>query len=137
MSASADRQLLFALLALQNHFLTLDDLLGVFRSWLGDKSQSLDAILVERRLLSPQVHQLLLALVQEHLRQHDNDAAKSLASLSSLDAFHYFGLPIHHHAQVAEAKKAAATATTLINKIVLNAAARPSPKVSVNRVSTR
>src|SRR5436190_4163746 len=85
MSASADRQLLFALLALQNHFLTLDDLLGVFRSWLGDKSQSLDAILVERRLLSPQVHQLLLALVQEHLRQHDNDAAKSLASLSSLE----------------------------------------------------
>jgi len=29
------------------------------------------------------------------------------ASLSALDAFHYFGLPIHHHAQVAEAKKAA------------------------------
>jgi amino acid transporter len=29
------------------------------------------------------------------------------ASLSSLDAFHYFGLPIQAHAQVAEAKKAA------------------------------
>src|SRR4051794_22325628 len=29
------------------------------------------------------------------------------ASLSSLDAFHYFGLPLHHHAQVEEAKSAA------------------------------
>src|SRR5206468_9732051 len=29
------------------------------------------------------------------------------ASLSALDAFHYFGLPIHHHAQVEQAKKAA------------------------------
>src|SRR5438477_3404581 len=29
------------------------------------------------------------------------------ASLSSLDAFHYFGLPLQHHAQVEEAKKAA------------------------------
>ncbi len=29
------------------------------------------------------------------------------ASLSSLDAFHYFGLPIQRHAQVVEAKKAA------------------------------
>src|SRR5437762_6997824 len=29
------------------------------------------------------------------------------ASLSSLDAFHYFGLPLHHHAQVEQAKEAA------------------------------
>src|SRR5439155_6140781 len=29
------------------------------------------------------------------------------ASLSSLDAFHYFGLPLHHHAQVEHAKEAA------------------------------
>jgi amino acid transporter len=33
------------------------------------------------------------------------------ASLSSLDAFHYFGLPVHHHAQVDESKKAAANET--------------------------
>src|SRR5438270_7074069 len=30
------------------------------------------------------------------------------ASLSSLDAFHYFGLPLHHHVEVAQAKEAAA-----------------------------
>src|SRR5580765_2285793 len=29
------------------------------------------------------------------------------ASLSALDAFHYFGLPLHTHAQMEEAKKAA------------------------------
>src|SRR5438876_6060380 len=29
------------------------------------------------------------------------------ASLSALDAFHYFGLPLHHHAEVAEGIKAA------------------------------
>ena len=33
------------------------------------------------------------------------------ASLSSLDAFHYFGLPVHHHVQVEESKKAAASET--------------------------
>src|ERR1700682_5707642 len=30
------------------------------------------------------------------------------ASLSSLDAFHYFGLPVQHHVQVEESKKAVA-----------------------------
>src|SRR5437868_15121311 len=34
------------------------------------------------------------------------------ASLSSLDAFHYFGLPVHHQAQVEEAKKAATEGQT-------------------------
>ncbi|HEY8667230.1 MAG TPA: APC family permease [Tepidisphaeraceae bacterium] len=34
------------------------------------------------------------------------------ASLSALDAFHYFGLPLQHHAQVEEGKKAAAAAET-------------------------
>src|SRR3954467_3755204 len=36
------------------------------------------------------------------------------ASLSSLDAFNYFGLPLHHHAQVEESKKAAAGESTQI-----------------------
>src|SRR3954469_10131961 len=34
------------------------------------------------------------------------------ASLSSLDAFHYFGLPIQHQAKVEEAKRAAEGAST-------------------------
>ena len=34
-------------------------------------------------------------------------------------------------------QKAVSTATTVINKIVLKAAARPRPKVSVNRFNTR
>src|SRR6476620_3110724 len=33
------------------------------------------------------------------------------ASLSVLDAFHYFGLPLHHHAQVDQAKQAASANT--------------------------
>src|SRR3954462_2243078 len=33
------------------------------------------------------------------------------ASLSSLEAFHYFGLPLQHHAQVQQAKEAAAQQT--------------------------
>src|SRR5206468_6690481 len=39
------------------------------------------------------------------------------ASLSCLDAFHYFGLPLQHHAQVEEAKKAATnpTATSVVD----------------------
>lgn len=36
------------------------------------------------------------------------------ASLSSLDAFHYFGLPLGHHAQVEESTRAAAGAPTTI-----------------------
>src|SRR5213080_1355902 len=33
------------------------------------------------------------------------------ASLSALDAFHYFGLPLHHHADVEQSKQAAAEGT--------------------------
>lgn len=84
MSNSADRHLLFGILALQNAFISRDDLLAGFTAWLEDKSQSLDKILLDRNMLAEDEHALLTALVGKHLELHDNDAQKSLAAVSSI-----------------------------------------------------
>ncbi len=74
--------LLFGLLALQNNFIDRDALLAALNSWVADRSRSLGQILLERGALSPSRNMLLEALVQEHIRLHDDDPRKSLASLS-------------------------------------------------------
>jgi eukaryotic-like serine/threonine-protein kinase len=78
------RSLLFGLLALQNNFIDRDALLAALNSWVADRSRSPGQILLERGALSPSRHMLLEALVEEHIRLHDDDPRKSLASLSSI-----------------------------------------------------
>jgi serine/threonine-protein kinase len=82
--ADAGRNLLFGILALQNNFIDRDALLAAFNSWVADKSQALGRILVARGALTPGWHELLEALVQEHLRQHGGDVEESLAAVSSV-----------------------------------------------------
>jgi hypothetical protein len=84
MSRSADRDLLFGLLALQNNFIDRDGLVDAFHRWVSDRSTPLDRILLERGALSPSRHMLLEALVGEHIRLHDGDPQRSLAALSSI-----------------------------------------------------
>jgi serine/threonine protein kinase len=78
------RNLLFGLLALQNHFIDRDALLGAFNTWLADRSRALGQVLLERGALSPSRHGLLEALVAEHIRLHGDDPEQSLAALSSI-----------------------------------------------------
>jgi tetratricopeptide (TPR) repeat protein/tRNA A-37 threonylcarbamoyl transferase component Bud32 len=80
----ADRHLLLGLLALQCDFITKYQLVTAFRDWTSNKSRSLEQILTDNKAINPQQQSLLAALVEEHLKQHDNDPEKSLASLSSL-----------------------------------------------------
>jgi WD40 repeat protein/serine/threonine protein kinase len=80
---SADRNLLFGILALQMDFVTRDALIVAMNAWVLDKTKSLGQILCEQGALSVPRRTLLDALVQEHLNQHGNDAEQSLAALST------------------------------------------------------
>jgi serine/threonine protein kinase len=84
MSRSADRNLLFGLLALQNNFIDRDSLLDAFQRWVNDRSTPLDRILLDRGALTPSRHMLLAGLVAEHITLHGDDPQKSLAALSSI-----------------------------------------------------
>ncbi|MFO0811462.1 MAG: serine/threonine-protein kinase [Gemmataceae bacterium] len=82
---SADRNLLFGILAVQLDFITRDALIAGMGDWLLDKGKPLGDHLRDLGHLSSARLQLLDALVEEHLRQHDNDPQKSLAALSSVE----------------------------------------------------
>jgi eukaryotic-like serine/threonine-protein kinase len=84
MSASADHNLLFGILALQMDFVTRDQLVAAMNAWVLDKAKPLGEILAAQGALSPQRVALLTALMAEHLKQHGDDAGKSLAALSSV-----------------------------------------------------
>src|SRR5262245_46253946 len=83
---NADRNLLFGILALQMDFVARDALITAMHAWVLDKDKPLGLILLEHGALSNDTHELLQALVARHLAMHDNDAAKSLAALSSLES---------------------------------------------------
>src|SRR5256885_1296249 len=85
MSASADRNLLFGILAVQLDFVSRDALIGAMNAWLLDKARPLGDILRDQGQLSAERLQLLTALVDEHLRQHGGDPRQSLAALSSVE----------------------------------------------------
>src|SRR6516225_4758155 len=84
MSRSADHNLLFGLLALQNNFIDRDALIDAFHRWVSDRSKPLDQILQDRGAMRPDEHDLLQALVAKHLEKFGGDPEKSLAALSSI-----------------------------------------------------
>jgi hypothetical protein len=79
-----DRNLLFGIMALQMDFISRDELIETLREWTTQKDRPLGQILVERGDLSASRRELLEPLVDEHVRQHDDDPAASLASISSV-----------------------------------------------------
>ena len=80
---SANRNLLLGILALQNNFISKAQLLAAFNAWVEDKSQTLAALLLSQKAVSPEHLALLEALAAVHLGQHDQDADKSLAALAA------------------------------------------------------
>ncbi|MBW3595855.1 MAG: serine/threonine protein kinase [Planctomycetes bacterium] len=78
--------LLFGILALQNDFVSREQLVAATAVWIGDKSRSLESILAEQQALDDDERQLLSALVRKHLANHGNDAEQSLRALSSVDS---------------------------------------------------
>ena len=81
MNASADRNLLFGVVAVQMDFVSRDALVAAMNAWALEKTRSLGQILVAQNALSSQRHDLLEALVDEHLKQHGNDPQRSLATI--------------------------------------------------------
>ena len=65
-------------------FVRKDDLIAVMHAWVLAKDRPLGDLLAERGALRFEHQTLLDALVAAHLAQHDGDAQKSLAALSSL-----------------------------------------------------
>ncbi|MSR58165.1 MAG: serine/threonine protein kinase [Planctomycetaceae bacterium] len=80
---TADRNLLFGIIALQSDFLTREQLVAGFDAWVHDKSRTLAEILVSQGALSPDDREILERLVGKFLEKHAGDAEKSLAALSS------------------------------------------------------
>src|SRR5438874_2879814 len=83
---SADRNLLFGILAVQMEFVSGDQLIAAMNAWVLNKSKRLGDILREQGVLSSGRVQLLEALVAEHVEQHDGDAERSLAGLPFADS---------------------------------------------------
>jgi eukaryotic-like serine/threonine-protein kinase len=79
-----DRNLLYGFLALQNDFISREELIAGVSAYLADKSRPLDEILSQRRALDSDEQELVAALVRKHVQRHGNDIEKCLASLSQL-----------------------------------------------------
>ncbi len=78
---SADRNLLFGILALQMDFVRREALIAAMHAWVLDKAKPLGQILVEQQSLRPDARALLEPLVDKHLELHGHDAEQSLAAV--------------------------------------------------------
>ena len=87
-SHDVDRNLLFGFLALQNNFISREDLITAVSVWLADKSHTLSDILQQRRMLANDELNLIAALTAKHLERHDNDAEKTLAAMAMATTLH-------------------------------------------------
>src|SRR4029077_6085620 len=79
--ATAERHLLFGLLALQNGLINQGQLVATFQAWTLDKSKSLADHLEARGDLTSATRALLEALAEVHLEAHGGDVEKSLAAM--------------------------------------------------------
>lgn len=81
---SADRHLLFGLLALQNEFINKRQLVVAFGEWMADRSLSLDEILRKHQAISDDLQSLLNRLVDQHVQARGGDIHASLQSISGV-----------------------------------------------------
>src|SRR5436309_2369803 len=81
MAQSSDRNLLLAVLAVQNEFITRDQLIDGMNAWIKAKHRPLGELLHERGALDDMALGLLDALVDRRLARDGGDAEASLRSL--------------------------------------------------------
>jgi serine/threonine protein kinase/Flp pilus assembly protein TadD len=84
--ASADRNLLFGILALQMDFITRDALIRAMHAWVLDKARPLGEILQEQGAFTAEDRAALDGLARQHLRRHSDDPRRSLAVVASTPA---------------------------------------------------
>jgi serine/threonine protein kinase/tetratricopeptide (TPR) repeat protein len=78
---SPDRNLLFGILALQNGFVTRDQLVEAMNAWAIARDRPLGDLLRERGALGAEEFSLLDALVQRQIARHHGDVERSLRAL--------------------------------------------------------
>ena len=83
---TADRNLLFGILALQMDFIRRDALIAAMNAWVLDKAKPLGQILLEHGALAAADRELLEGLVRRHLEKHGHDVERSLAALAAPEA---------------------------------------------------
>lgn len=76
----SERNLLFAVLALQNELAKPEDVLAAMQAWIAAKLRPLGELLVERGALDVEHRRLLNALIEAQLARHGT-AEQSLAAL--------------------------------------------------------
>ena len=80
-ATTADRDLLFGLLALQNGLIDQGQLVAAFQAWTRDKARSLAEHLIARGDLDSEQRAGVEAMVALHLKKHGGDAQRSLAAI--------------------------------------------------------
>lgn len=83
---SADRNLLFGVLAVQLDFVSRDDLIAATSRWILDKETPLSDIFVEQGMLSHEESRLIDGVVRKHLQRNGGDPRQSLQSLEAFEA---------------------------------------------------
>jgi len=81
--SGTDYNLLLGFLAVQLDFVSRDALIAAMSTWVLDKSKSVGQILVAQSSLDQDALSLIEALVDRHLKLHDNDPQKSLSAVAS------------------------------------------------------
>ena len=79
-----DRELLYGILAAQMGLVTREALVEGIKGRTAGEEGLLGDILLRQQAFSPDTKQLVDALVEQHLALHDEDTARSLASLSTV-----------------------------------------------------
>jgi tetratricopeptide (TPR) repeat protein/tRNA A-37 threonylcarbamoyl transferase component Bud32 len=80
---ATNRDLLIALLALQNGLVDQATLVAAFHAWTRDKSRPIADVLATQGAIDGEERILLEGLAQKHLKRHGGAADKSLAALNS------------------------------------------------------
>src|SRR5689334_13138311 len=78
---TADRNLIFGLLALQMDFVTREQLIDAMTAWMLEKQTPLGEILCRRGVLAEDDRDDLARLVDKHIKRHGGDPQASLAAL--------------------------------------------------------
>jgi eukaryotic-like serine/threonine-protein kinase len=79
MTPSADRNLLFGLLALQTGMIEQSALVAAFHAWTRDMARSMAELLIEQGAIDADDRSALEILAAKHLKRHGDDIEKSLA----------------------------------------------------------
>lgn len=85
-TTSADRNLLFGVLAVQLDFVSRDDLISATSEWMHNKEQPLSSLFVAQGKINDEESRLIESVVQKHLARNNDDPRQSLESIEAFEA---------------------------------------------------